>query len=79
MDAHRNTIATFGKQGGQPDEEARESGDPEPVESETGARDQFQLYEILYAAGESAGVAGKEQGARWRQAAIEDGVLPPDG
>ena len=42
---------------------------------ETGDRAQYQLYEILYASGERAGVEGKEEGARWRQAAIEDGVL----
>ena len=29
----------------------------------------------LYAAGGSAGVKGKEQGATWRQTAIEDGIL----
>lgn len=42
---------------------------------ETGDRAQYQLYEILYAAGDSAGVEGKEHGAEWRQAAIEDGIL----
>jgi hypothetical protein len=42
---------------------------------ETGDRDQYQLYEILYASGDRAGVAGKEGGAMWRQSAIRDGVL----
>jgi hypothetical protein len=42
---------------------------------ETGARDQYQLYEVLYATGDRAGVAGKEHGAKWRESAIEDGVL----
>ena len=42
---------------------------------ETGDRDQYQLYEILYAGSDRAGVAGKEDGARWRQSAIRDGVL----
>jgi hypothetical protein len=42
---------------------------------ETGDRDQYQLYEILYARGDRAGVAGKEDGAKWRQSAIRDGVL----
>ena len=42
---------------------------------ETGHRDQYQLYEILYANGDRAGVAGKEGGAKWRQAAMRDGVL----
>ena len=44
-------------------------------EQESGARDQYQLYEVYYAAGDSAGVAGREHGARWRRSAIEDGVL----
>jgi hypothetical protein len=42
---------------------------------ETGDRDQYQLYEVLYATGERAGVAGKENGAKWRQSAIRDGIL----
>ncbi len=42
---------------------------------ETGDRDQYQLYEILYASGDRAGVAGKESGAKWRQSAIRDGTL----
>jgi len=42
---------------------------------ETGARDQYQLYEVPYATGESAGAAGIEDGARWRRAAIQDGIL----
>lgn len=45
-------------------------------EAETGDRTQYQLYEVLYASGETAGVSGKEHAARWRRAAIEDGVLP---
>ncbi|NNG17698.1 MAG: hypothetical protein HKM89_14575 [Gemmatimonadales bacterium] len=46
-----------------------------PEVPETGARDQYQLYEVIYASGESAGVTGKEHAADWRQTAIEDGVL----
>lgn len=46
-----------------------------PRDLETGARDQYQLYQVLYATGESAGVAGKEDGARWRQSAIDDGII----
>jgi len=42
---------------------------------ETGDRDQYQLYEILYATGGRAGVIGKESGAKWRQSAIRDGML----
>lgn len=47
-----------------------------PRDPEIGTRDQYQLYEVLYATGESAGLAGKEGAARWRQAAFADGVLP---
>jgi hypothetical protein len=43
--------------------------------TETGSRDQYQLYEILYASGGSAGVAGKEESGKWRQSAIRDGVI----
>ena len=42
---------------------------------ETGDREQYQLYEVLYAAGGSAGVHGKEQGPHWRKVAIRDGIL----
>jgi hypothetical protein len=42
---------------------------------ETGARDQYQTYEVLFANGERAGVEGKEAGTSARQAAIDDGVL----
>lgn len=46
-----------------------------PEEPETGSRHQYQLYEVIYASGERAGVLGKEQAERWRRAAIEDDVL----
>jgi hypothetical protein len=50
--------------------------DPDVVpDPETGLRDQYQLYEVLYAAGGRAGVAGKESGARWRESAMKDGIL----
>jgi len=42
---------------------------------ETEAIDQYQLYEVLYATGKSAGLEGKEHAARWRQSAIDDGIL----
>lgn len=42
---------------------------------ETGARDQYQLYEVLYATGGRAGVAGREGGVNSRQSALRDGVL----
>jgi hypothetical protein len=50
-----------------------------PHDPETGDRDQYQLYEILYAAGDRAGVKGKEHAAKWRQAALEDGILEEEG
>ena len=55
--------------------EHHDAGDANPRDPETGARDQYQLYEVLYANGESAGVAGTEDGGRWRRSAIEDGIL----
>lgn len=48
--------------------------EPEPV-PESGARDQFQRYEVIYASGERAGVAGGEDAERWRRAAIQAGVV----
>lgn len=55
--------------------ESNEADRASPVDPETGARDQYQLYEVLYAGGGSAGVPGKEHGARWRRSAVADGVL----
>jgi len=55
--------------------EHREAGHGAPRDPETGERDQYQAYEVLYAAGERAGIPGKDDAARWRQAAIEDGIL----
>jgi hypothetical protein len=49
-----------------------------PAKPETGERDQYQLYETIYASGETAGVKGKKLAARWRRTAIEDGALPAD-
>ena len=49
-----------------------------PKDPETGDRSQYQLYEVLYADGESAGTAGRERAARWRQSAIADGVVQED-
>lgn len=47
----------------------------DPQRPETGARDQFQSYQIIYASGERAGVTEVEQAERYRQAAIDDGLL----
>jgi hypothetical protein len=52
-----------------------EEGHARLRDPETGERDQYQLYEILYANGERAGIAGKEAGAKWRQSAVRDGIL----
>ncbi|UCD23103.1 MAG: SRPBCC family protein [Gemmatimonadota bacterium] len=52
-----------------------EQDHPSPRDPETGARDQYQLYEIIYADGGVAGVTGKEGGAKWRQSAMRDGVI----
>jgi len=46
-----------------------------PQDPEVGDRDQYQLYEVLYADGGTAGVPGSEDGARWRRSAIDDGIL----
>lgn len=48
-----------------------------PDTPETGARDQYQLYETIFASGEWAGKRGREHAAKWRQTAIDDGVAPP--
>ena len=40
--------------------------------SEFGARDQFQRYEVMFAAGDRAGVPGKERAALWHERAIHD-------
>jgi hypothetical protein len=54
--------------------EAR-TGSVAPPDPETGERDQYQLYEVIYASGETAGVVGTESAARWRRAAVDDGAL----
>jgi hypothetical protein len=48
-----------------------------PDDPETGAIDQYQLYEVIYASGDSAGVAGKEAAGRWRRYVLEQGLLTP--
>jgi hypothetical protein len=55
--------------------ECFEARSENPETPETGAVDQYQLYEMIYASGERAGVKGKEQAAKWRQSAIDDGVI----
>lgn len=52
----------------------------DPENPETGSREQYQLYEIIYADGDRAGTPDREEAAHWRQAAIEAGLIatPPD-
>jgi hypothetical protein len=42
----------------------------DPTDPETGARDQYQLYEVVYASGETAGVPGTGHAARWHREAM---------
>lgn len=49
----------------------------DPEHPETGARDQYQLYQAIYTTGQEVGVAGREDAKIWRRAAIEDGVINP--
>lgn len=49
----------------------------DPDNPETGAPDQYQLYEVCFAQGGTAGVPGREGAARWRHMAMENGVLKP--
>ncbi len=51
----------------------------DPDHPETGARDQFQLYQAIYASGDGVGVRGKEGAAACRRQAIEDGVVEAAG
>ena len=46
-----------------------------PDAPETGARDQYQLYETIFASGEWAGRRGREHAAHWRQSAVDDEVI----
>jgi hypothetical protein len=55
--------------------EAHGARSSDPEHPETGSRDQFQYYEVIYASGERAGVRGKEDAARWHRAAVEAGVI----
>lgn len=46
-----------------------------PEEPETGARDQYQHWEVVYASGERAGTPGTENAEQWRLAAIDAGFV----
>jgi hypothetical protein len=47
----------------------------DPAAPETGASDQFQLYETIFASGERAGVPGREKAVVWRRDATTAGVV----
>ena len=47
----------------------------DPEQPETDLRNQYQLYEAIYASGEMVGIRGKEKASYWRRTAIEDGVI----
>ena len=42
---------------------------------ETGERDQYQLYQVIYASGDEAGVPGSENAAQFRSRAEVDGAV----
>ena len=46
----------------------------DPDHPETGARDQYQGYEVVYASGERAGTPWKELAERWHRAAVKAGL-----
>ncbi len=45
-----------------------------PDHPETGARDQYQHWEVVYSSGERAGTPGKELADMWHRAAVEAGL-----
>ena len=45
---------------------------PDGAGGETGAREQYQLYEVIYADGTTCGIHGKEKAPRWRETAQRD-------
>lgn len=47
----------------------------DPDEPETGARDQYQLFHVIYASGDEAGVPGTENARQARRWAEADGVI----
>ena len=50
-----------------------------PDRPETGARDQYQHWEVVYHSGKRAGTSGKEHADVWRLAAVEAGLMPDAG
>lgn len=49
----------------------------DPAIPDTGARDQYQLYEAIWRSGERAGTAGSEKAAQWRRDAEAAGAVSP--
>ena len=47
----------------------------DPFVRETGRRDQYQVYEVIYASGERAGAARREGARRQRRYAVRDGIV----
>jgi hypothetical protein len=58
------------------EQHAARTSDPE--HPETGSRDQYQLYEVIYASGERAGTPGKELAEQWQRAAVAAGLVTVD-
>ena len=58
--------------------ERREERSEEEERPETGARDQYQLYQVIYASGDEAGAPGRTDADEWRRAAVADGVVESD-
>lgn len=54
---------------------AEDEGRAPLEDAETGARDQYQRYEVMYASGERAGATGEGEAGRFRLAAAADGLL----
>ncbi len=55
--------------------EAHGARSANPERPETGARDQYQLYEVIYASGRRAGAPDKEAAEKWHRAAIAAGII----
>ncbi len=59
-----------------------EAPEPEAEQAkacESGRRDQYQHYEVIYACGSAAGTPGKEKAAHWRQIALDEKICPNPG
>ena len=52
--------------------EAYGMGEGDDASGETGARDQYQAFEVFYASGGSAGIPGKSTASKWHATAEDD-------